>query len=293
MEKIREVIRHKRPSLSESSITTYSSILKNLFKNVFGDHEFSVNRFEETDKVLHYLRELPCNKRKTVLSALVVVTDNKAYRNLMLEDIKEYNHDIQKQEKTETQKENWVNTHDIKELWEEYKRDSELLYKKKNPTINDLQEIQNFVLLSVLGGIFIPPRRSLDFVNFKIKNIDREKDNYLDKNNLVFNSYKTAKFYGEQKVACPQPLKTILGKWILKNPTDYLFFDSNMNQLSSVKLNQRLNKIFGKKVSVNALRHGFLTDKYASHSEQQKKLENDMRDMGSSTKQEQTYIKLD
>ena len=174
MEKIREVIRHKRPSLSESSITTYSSILKNLFKNVFGDHEFSVNRFEETDKVLHYLRELPCNKRKTVLSALVVITENKAYRNLMLEDIKEYNHDIQKQEKTETQKENWVNTNDIKELWEEYKRDSDLLYKKKNPTISDLQEIQNFVLLSVLGGIFIPPRRSLDFVNFKIKNIDRE-----------------------------------------------------------------------------------------------------------------------
>ena len=288
---IHDLIKEKRPSLSNSSINTYASILKNLHKHVFGGNNFVPHDFEDTEKVLHYLHELPPNKRKTILSALVVITENKAYRNQMLEDIKEYNHTIQKQEKTETQRENWVEGNDIRTIWEEYKRNAEILYKKKTPTMSDLQEIQNFVLLSVLGGIFIPPRRSLDFVNFKIKNIDREKDNYLDKNDLVFNSYKTAKFYGEQRVTCPKPLKAILTKWIAKNPTDFLFFDTNMNQLSSVKLNQRLNKVFGKKVSVNGLRHSYLTDKFGEQIAMKKSIDNTMTDMGSSASQLTTYVK--
>ena len=54
-----------------------------------------------------------------------------------------------------------------------------------------------------------------------------------------------------------------------------------MNKLSSVKLNQRINKIFKeKKVSVNALRHSYLTDKYKKHSEVDKELSKDMSDMG-------------
>jgi hypothetical protein len=134
--------------------------------------------------------------------------------------------------------------------------------------------------------------RSKDFVDFKIKNVDKTKDNYLEKNSIHFNSYKTAKCYGEQVVTIPPILKNILNKWIKINPTEYLLFDSNMNQLSSVKLNQRLNKIFDKKVSVNQLRHTYLTDKYAKTSEENKALANDMTDMGSSKNMADTYIKL-
>jgi hypothetical protein len=65
-----------------------------------------------------------------------------------------------------------------------------------------------------------------------------------------------------------------------------------MNQLSSVKLNQRLNKIFDKKVGVNQMRKTYLTDKYAKTSEENKKMEEDFSKMGSSVSQEKTYIKL-
>ena len=53
---------------------------------------------------------------------------------------------------------------------------------EKDKTIQDFQEIQSFILLSLLGGIFIPPRRAKDMVDFKIKDIDKTKDNYIDKN---------------------------------------------------------------------------------------------------------------
>jgi guanylate kinase len=117
-------------------------------------------------------------------------------------------------------------------------------------------------------------------------------DNYLEKNKMFFNSYKTAKTYGCQQIDIPKILQNILKKWININPTHTLLFDVNMNPLSSVKLNQRINKIFDKKVSVNALRHSYLTDKYSQHSQVDKELSKDMSEMGSSRGMADTYIKL-
>lgn len=292
MPDLKEYIKDKRPTLSASSITTYNSILRNLYKKVFGSGEIETKRFEETDKILAHLKEVPPNKRKTILSALVIITDDKKYRDLMLEDIKEYNQEIGKQEKSDTQKENWVAGGDIKALWDTLKRNTDLIYKKSHLTPNDLQQIQSYIIVSLLGGIFVPPRRSKDLVDWKIKNVDKSKDNYLDKSSIHYNSYKTAKCYGEQVVQIPTALKNIITKWIRVNPTDFLLFDTNMNPLTSVKLNQRLNKLFdGKKVGVNALRHTYLTDKYADTMEQKKKIDKDMKEMGSSANMLTTYVK--
>jgi hypothetical protein len=183
------------------------------------------------------------NKRKTILSALLLVSPNeKKYRDLMLQDIHTYNDEQNKQLKNEKQEHNWVDNKEIQSKWEALKKNAMILYKKQNKTIQDFQEIQSFILLSLLGGIFIPPIRAKDMVVFKIKNIDKTKDNYIDKSQMVFNSYKCAKFYGEQKVALPPESKRILTKWTSVNPTDYLFFDSFFQPLSSVKLNQRLKR---------------------------------------------------
>ena len=292
MTDLKDFIKDKRPTLSASSIITYNSILRNLYKRVFGNGEIETKKFDETSKILEHLKELPSNKRKTILSALVIITDDKKYRELMLEDIKEYNHEIGKQEKSETQKENWVEGGDIKTLWTNLKRNTDLLYKKAHLTPQDLQHIQSFIIVSLLGGVFVPPRRSKDLVDWKTKNIDKAKDNYLDKSSIHYNSYKTAKCYGEQVIPIPTALKNILAKWIRVNPTDYLLFDTNMNPLTSVKLNQRLNKLFdGKKVGVNALRHTYLTDKYADTIAKNKAIENDMKEMGSSKSMLTTYVK--
>lgn len=294
MEKIKQYISNKRESLGESSVKTYASILKNLYKRVFKNEEYDMDRFnDEYKKVLDFLVDTPPNRRKTILSALVIITDRSEYRELMMEDVKSYNKQIEKQEMTNTQKENWVQGGQITTMYDTLRRDAELLYRKKNLTSADLQQIQQYIILSLLGGIYIAPRRSKDYTDFKIKNVDKTTDNYLDKNKLVFNSYKTAKTYGKQEVEIPKELKSILTKWIKHNPSDYLLFDTNGNQLSSVKLNQRFNKMWnGQKVSVNNMRHTYLTEKYAKVSEENKKLQKEMNNMGSSTAMADTYIKL-
>ena len=281
-----------RPTLSEGSLTTYCSILRSLHSKIFGGGEIKKDDYDDSDKILKYLDDLPPNKRKTILSALVVISGKPDYRKEMLQDIKEYSNDAKEMKKTETQEANWVSKDEILNLYNEYKQDTLLRYKKSKLSMNDLQAIQNYIILCLLGGMFIAPRRSLDYTEFVIKKIDKDKDNYLDKTELVFNRYKTAKFYDEQRVSIPKELKSILTKWIKNTDNEYLLFDSNGCKLTSVKLNQRLNKIFGKKASVNLLRHSYLTDRFGDEIERSKTMANVAEEMGTSSAQViGTYIK--
>jgi hypothetical protein len=290
---IKEELQTLRPNLSEGSLKTYTSILKNLHKKVFENKEIEKSDFDEFRRILDYLKDVPVNKRKTILSALVVLTEKDEYRNVMSEDVNAYNEEIQKQEKSETQQNNWITTDEIKAVFDVVENDAKILFKKTNKTDADMVQIQDYIILSLLGGVFIPPRRSLDYCAMKIKNVNRDEDNYIDKNKFVFNRYKTAKTYGKQELAIPQQLKNILNRWIAINDGDYLLRDKNSNPMNSVKLNQYMNRIFGgKKIAINAMRHSYLTDKYKETSENNKRLSSDMTDMGSSISMSDTYIKL-
>jgi hypothetical protein len=302
---LKEYIKDKRPNLTQSSINTYTSILRSLHKGVFGTPDVTPKNFNQTKKIMAYLKDVPPNKRKTTLSGLVVLSDNKQYRDLMLSDIKDYKDTISKNEKSEAQREAWVTEEDIAKKYKELEKDANMLFSKDKLTNAELQRIQNYVILSVLGGMHIPVRRSKDYVDFKIRNIDKDKDNYMDKNKFYFNSYKTAKSYGLQKVTIPKKLQNIIKKWIAVIPedVDHLLFDAkrqglggpeNKNGNGSVKLNQRIQKIFeGKKVGVNGLRHSSLTEKFAPMIEAQKKADSVMKDMGSSSEMLGTYVKTD
>ena len=106
---LKEDIKKQRPKLSEGSLNTYASLLKSLYNNVFDSKDVDLERFnKDDDKIIKHLEDLPPNKRKTILSALLVVTSNDKYKKLMMGDIKEYSNEIKKQEKTETQKKNSI-----------------------------------------------------------------------------------------------------------------------------------------------------------------------------------------
>jgi len=290
---IKDEIIKLKPNISQSSVNTYNSILKNLHKRVFNDADVDLKNFDKTAPIISYLKDLEPGKRKTILASLVVITDNKRYRDQMMKDIEEYKTNESHQLKNDKQNESWVDTTEIETLGNALQENANTLYKKKKLTMSDLQDIQNCIIMCVLSGRYIPPRRSKDYVDFKIKDIDKEKDNYIEKKNMIFNSYKTAKTYQRQEIPIPPELLKILNKWIKVNPTEYLFFDSGGNKLSNVKLTQRLNKIFGKKASVNQLRHTYLSDKYQDTIKLNKEMADDMKAMGSSRAQEQIYIKKD
>lgn len=300
MTTIEEVIRNNRPNITASSIKTYSSFLRNIYKDVYPkDNIIDLEKYQNTDAFLDHLKNVAGSKRKTILASLVVLTNNDKYRELMMKDGKKYNDEQKENKMSETQKENWVTQDEIKKVFQQYQKEANALFKLTSHSMAQLQHIQNYILLCLTSGIFFPPRRSTDWAELRYKGFSKSDDNFYDKKVFGFAKYKTAKIYHEQTIDVPIELKKILNKWIKLIPSDcdYLLFDAKLGKLSNVKINQRLNKIFnGKHIAINALRHSYITELY-----QNKKLgditlhdiQQTATDMSHSLQQHLEYIKND
>ena len=70
---------------------------------------------------------------------------------------------------------------------------------------------------SFSSGVYAPPRRS-EFAFVRVKIFEK---NYLEKNKIVFNSYKTTKKYESQIYeVLPLPLVSILKKYLKLNKSE-------------------------------------------------------------------------
>lgn len=294
MSTIAEAVKAARPTLSPSSIRTYASILGSLYRKIWGSDDVELKHFGESKKILEFLKDRPAAARKTQLSSLVVLTGLDAYRQAMSQDIETFTADMAKQQNTPAQTAALISPAEIQTIYARLVVEANACYKKTHRTVSDLLTIADSVILALLGGMYIPPRRALDYCALKLRNIDPKVDNRIEKNDLVFVTYKTSKTYGEQRVTMPPALKAILTKYAKLNPTDWLLFDTKMEPLNSVKLNQRLNRIFnGRRISINALRHSFLSSRYTDFSKEEKEMSQTMTAMGSSPAMLNTYVKLD
>lgn len=292
MDNIEKLLKHNRPNLSASSIKTYKSILKNLYINVFNSSDIDIDKFNDYKKFIHYLKDYEGSKRKTYLSALTVLCpDIDEYRDIMNDDGIKYNEQQKLQLKTHKQEHNWVDQEELTNIFNELEAQATQLYKLKTISMSMFQKIQNYIILCLVSGKYINIRRSTDWTEMKIKNYDEEKDNYLKNGIFYFNVYKTSKFHKQQQVIIPPDLKKIIKKWLkLNNSNDYLLIDSSAEKLTPTKLTQRLNKILGKKASINILRHSFLSSKYKDMIPL-KELEEEAKEMGHSLVEHLEYIK--
>lgn len=262
-----------RPNLSNKSVQTYTSILWNMYKKIYDDGDVDFNNFNNKYLFLKYLENYEPQRRKTYLTALTIITGDKEYRDMMINDAKECDSELLKNKKTKKQEDNWLTSEELNDTIEKYKIIAEELFTKPPTelTNKEFQNIQNYIILCLTTGKYFPPRRSMDWTEFKIKNYELETDNYMIRNKknykLYFNIYKTKKVYGTQTLIICDELKDILDKWyhIIENKypdCDWLLTDRSQNKLDSSKLNQRFESIFGKKSSVNILRHAYVSSKY-------------------------------
>jgi hypothetical protein len=267
-ESIRDLIKEKiikeRPKLTEASLKTYISYLNTLYKKLNGTDGLAF--FTKSKKqIIDAIKEREPNGRKTLLSALFILTGIEEYKHLMLEDCKTVNDKYKQQKMSPEEKENWITTEDIREKYESYLQ--LVIPMLNNKKAINLTTINDFFILALMSGVAgIPPRRS-EYSEMKIKGYDREKDNYYEKDKFVFNKYKTFSTYGRViinvKEMAPQ-LNMLIKKWIKINHTDYLLFSSNGNPLTNVQLCQHNNKIWeGKKISCDMYRHIFLSHYYS------------------------------
>lgn len=275
---ISELLIENRPTLSQSSLRTYTSTLYNLNKKIF-DTE-SIDNLKQQDTVIEFLADTPSGKRKSILSALVVLLPHHSdkYRQLMMSDNNTYQQQELSQLRTETQEQNWITQEELHRTIKSCEKEAKEYFKSfKKMTIahmGGVQCIQNYLLLLLMSGRHMPIRRALDWSEMKHKDAG-ENDNELiinpstkkNQTRFIFRRYKTDNHYGVQEVPIPTELKKILVEYlkylkVVCPETPYLFVDNNCNKLTSVKINQRLEKIFNRKVGINSLRHSYITEKY-------------------------------
>ena len=315
----------KKSTIEGSTLKKYGSVIKTIYNSIFKDDTLKPELFiKQQPKVMNYLETKykdvnePFTTRRHIYNALYVYTNHEDYRELMKKDSELYKKKQDKRERTPKQKENWIEVNKIKELLNELKVEANVLFKKlkklnaKPPTQTELQTIQKYLILLLCSGLYFPIRRSKDWIDFKLKttDIDPQKDNYMDEDEFVFNSYKTAKTYGQQKiklttvkqggdVKSKEALKEILkalDNWKQINPNTYLFFDKSNKPLTQSALTNRLNKIFGNTkgyggVSINLLRNIMNTSMDGGALKKVNKIKTHLEKSGSSASQLNTYVK--
>lgn len=296
---IATILLENRPNLANNTVKTYTSIIKNLYLRInerIGGIKIAelVDYFKNNKKaVLEHLGDMPPNKRKTILASLIALLgkeDAEEYRDQMVKDAEKYNIEQRQQKKTQAQTDNWMSQDQIMEIYHQLERDTKHLFAKTNLSMAELQALQNFVILSVY--VLIPPRRLLDYTAFKVRKVDLDKDNYMKGNQFVFNNYKTKNKYGRQIVKIPVKLRNIIQKWTKKHGNDYLLFTERNTPLAQSRLTQTLNKIFGRNLSVNMLRHIFISDRVLPDQPLLNTLEGVAEDMGHSVETQMLYKKV-
>jgi len=237
-ENIVKELKEKRPNITESSVKTYVSNLISINKKLHGEH--TLDFYKNHEAIIKYIDEEmhSLQTKKTLLSALFIITGIKDYRDKMIQYCNEVNNNYKEQKMTDKQKEHRITFEDVRNKVEEA-----FTNLKMNPTLENYKLYLAGVFSS---GIYSPPRRS-EFCNVKIKDYDIDKDNYLLKKKIVFNQYKTSKKYGSQSYDIPSEVLPVLKKYLKVNMSEYLSPKTdNKSVMNNTDYNRLLQKCLEK-----------------------------------------------
>lgn len=284
----KDIILKNRPLLGTNTVKTYMASIRKIQNTVKVPADTIEDLIKNHKEISEQLAESSTPMvRKSKISVIITILDDKHekhseeldnalkyYRREMANDAAAVDKRENKQELSDKQKENLITQDEVMKIYNQLKAEATPLMKKSLLTRTQFETLQNFVLLSMY--VLIPPRRSQDYADFKIRNFDETSnstDNYMvnfSKNKrkglstFVFNSYKNSKRLGRQLVEnIPKTLERIIDMWKTFNKSDYLLINQNGKQVSQSRIAVMLNDIFGgRNISSSMLRHIYLTDKY-------------------------------
>jgi hypothetical protein len=298
-------------NLSDTTASAYiktMTILNN--KTPFKNLSF----LKKTDEIMKKVSEYAESTQKTLLASITSVLSldkdksgykktYKFYYDKMMEKSKTAKLEGGKVEATEKQTENWLTWEDVLKKLAELKEQTEAFAKVKSLSAPQFHTLLSYLILSLY--VYVPPRRNQDYLGmdvFKALKKDNLEDLDKGKNYLivlkgvptefVFNVYKTAKTYGQQKVAIPDTLKEVINVYLGhlgdKNKTFKLLRTGAKEPMDQANgITRVLNKVFGKKIGSSMLRHIYLSSKYDITE-----MSKDAEDMGHSLSEQKEYMKV-
>lgn len=284
----KDIIIKNRPLLASTTIKTYMASIRKIQSIVNVDAKSIEGLINNREEIIKQLDEVQTPMvRKSKISVIITILDDKHndhskeleealkfYRKIMSEDAAKVDKRELTQELSEKQKEHLISQDEVMKVYNQVKAEALPLTKKTTLTRKQFETLQNYVLLSMY--VLIPPRRSMDYAMFKIRNFNEasdSEDNFMvnyNKNKkkglttFVFNTYKNSRRLGRQLVPdIPKTLEKILDMWKTYNKSDYLLINIQGKPVSQSRIASWLNDIFGgRNISTSMLRHIYLSDKY-------------------------------
>jgi hypothetical protein len=293
MSTLEKAIKENKPDLSHGSLKTYTSLLRNIYKNITGDDitDPSASWFNNHPKEIMEYFTKPMNGRKTKLATLLSVINDKnmrlVYHDMMMMDIKEYDEKMMTGEKSDKEKANWMSIEEVNQVFQDLKKQTAPLFRKKAINDDDRKRMQKYIVLALF--VLQSPRRLKDYTHMLLHKTDSNENYITDKKEFVFNTYKSAGTHGTQVIPIHPELWKLIVSWRKFNPDSVWLIESYKTtnrgkQLATSQLNRLLNEIFGKNVSCNMLRHIYITDKVYKDVPALKKLEEEAEKMGHTVK---------
>ena len=272
-------------NISASSKKLYTHNLKKLNQ----DQEIkNLNFLKNKENILEQLESKKPNTKRTYLISIVSAVKNS--ENKQIKKLYEYYYPMLEQlnkelldntKKTDKEVDNWISEEELKEVIENCDAIIEEIKTKRKIDDKQYDKLLDCLILSLYTKI--APRRSLDYIEMVVsKPEENQTTNYYYQGKFYFNRFKTQTKYQQQIIDIPPSLEQILKLYMKfkKGETNKLLINVKGVPLkTSTDMTNRLNKIFGSKVSSSMLRKQFLTSKYGKVIEE---LEKDTADMATS-----------
>ena len=261
--------------LSESTLKTYSSILYNIIKKL--ELPMQMSSFDQTSKILEHISQNDKPQtRKTSLAGLYVLTGDSKYQEQMGKDIKVVNDNYKERKMSPERKAKIKSPEELKII------NDELIAKYKKSKNTD--DLNNVVISVLMSGVYLPPRR-LEYSLVKIKDFDKKTDNFIVKNKIYLNQYKTVAKYGQQIVELPKEIMPYINKAVKTNES-FLLQTKLEKPYTSSSLSKKLSALFG--MGADLLRSSYINYNLYDDNLLQK-LESTAEAMGNSVESQKKY----
>lgn len=266
--------------LSVSTLKTYTSLLTSIQRSLKGEDHGIAFFSKSVPEIIDFVKtKEKAQSRKTILSALFVLTKDSRYSDAMRVDMKTVNDQYAAKRLSPERKEKTLSIEQVRVITKQIC--ARFLIDKTERRLNDC------LIALFMSGAVIPPRR-LEWAFVKLRNYD-STDNFLQKNTVFFNKYKTFKIYGTQSIEIPKELQ-IWVKRILKFKTrEFLLLNDRGKPYTTSALSKKVSSLYG--CSIDLLRSTYIND-VVYKGDQYQKMQEAAKDMGNSVEAQQSfYIK--
>jgi len=302
----------ERRNIKDKSINAYLIILKKLNDDRDID---SLDYLNDTENIIKKINEKKLTTQRNYVSAVLTalscrkdIDDNDETMLIYKDHLKnlndKYDEFIESHQKTQSQVDNWCSLTELDNIRKNYKkriRNNEYA-KKETLTHEEKINLTYYVIVSLYT--LLPPVR-VDYAPMKIItdiNDDDNETNYLyikSRNNkqFILNEYKTSKKYGKKIIDIPPELNSVINLYLKFHSSNNSFlFNSKGNYMTAKELTLLIPKAFSiytfKNITLNLLRHIYISENIQLKSPEQLKKEKDIADvMGHSLAIQQTYYK--